>query len=712
MADHEKLRDVRIFFGPDFAGKNTLYKRELSNSHVCVRPSDIYQKNPTYGFRDVCFQIVALLKEGWSVAIVDNNECKKTRMSYVKLLQKKCSDISFTGVSVLPLYGCDQLFWTRELRLAEESCYITDNSTSNINVCDSKTQKWFSGESNTEVSYQTGIVEAMSENEGFKIINKVVGIYTRSMFKFEVPALFIQWELLYKYCSSSGLYKICQLWRDVNVCGRIIIICDGYTILTGEMKRNQQVKEIDEVMKTFTSKFTVCPVYVFHVSEPKIAGSYIIPPKPGILAFLQQRHCLNLASKRTLYLYETTVHMKMAEAASVRHIKGTRLIENPDLVLSNHTACIPSQQEMLQTMKVLPYKTDSNIVCIPLYNRMFSDGKIQQQFSHGRSEYVYVQDSNILDRYNNCYIEKATRVGEPGSKISQKNSSKSLKHCKRDPAESINVSNRSLDSSSRGLPKWMIKKESKTSSASIERTNSSESTGGSKVRKTVYIMTDKELMDIACDILKQGGKADLVDRLWCKKETKGSQWKEKHTQVDPIDNNTSLLTKKICNAEKANVCPKLEHEAENCDSDLYDNNEDSVDGQEHDVNHSSDSTDLDNDDNVESTCLNDKSIKCDSVTNVDKVVADVLDDLSSTNVAPKLSPRKRARRENEDILSPSKRRALHSNKKSEQKQCEPTVMETIYLDKQPTKISEGSKKKQRFHLHKNSPDLTYLEDIF
>lgn len=44
-------------------------------------------------------------------------------------------------------------------------------------------------------------------------------------------------------------------------------------------------------------QFTQFPVYVFHLDDPKQAGGYVIPPKPGILAFLQQRHHLNLHSR-------------------------------------------------------------------------------------------------------------------------------------------------------------------------------------------------------------------------------------------------------------------------------------------------------------------------------------------------------------------------------------------------------------------------------
>lgn len=38
-----------------------------------------------------------------------------------------------------------------------------------------------------------------------------------------------------------------------------------------------------------------CPVYVLQIVSAKEAGEFCMPPNPGILAFLQRRHCLDLS---------------------------------------------------------------------------------------------------------------------------------------------------------------------------------------------------------------------------------------------------------------------------------------------------------------------------------------------------------------------------------------------------------------------------------
>ena len=39
------------------------------------------------------------------------------------------------------------------------------------------------------------------------------------------------------------------------------------------------------------------PVYVLTVSNPALSGGFVVPPRPGLLAYIQCRHCLDLHSK-------------------------------------------------------------------------------------------------------------------------------------------------------------------------------------------------------------------------------------------------------------------------------------------------------------------------------------------------------------------------------------------------------------------------------
>ena len=72
----------------------------------------------------------------------------------------QCKDKTVLVVDIRPKYGCQQLFWCREHKLAE----IAQGSTTNdyyLHITDTQILKWFQNENDIDISYRSGIGEAM-----------------------------------------------------------------------------------------------------------------------------------------------------------------------------------------------------------------------------------------------------------------------------------------------------------------------------------------------------------------------------------------------------------------------------------------------------------------------------------------------------------------------------------------------------------------------
>ena len=73
-------------------------------------------------------------------------------------------------------------------------------------------------------------------------------------------------------------------------------------------------------------------------------------------------------------------------------------------VTSRHASVIPPIPDMLKTMEVkqLSDGEDSGAI-IPLFDRIteFEDGCVKQTMSFGRTEYVFAEDINVIERYGN-----------------------------------------------------------------------------------------------------------------------------------------------------------------------------------------------------------------------------------------------------------------------------------------------------------------------
>ncbi|WAR22128.1 hypothetical protein MAR_016102, partial [Mya arenaria] len=355
---------------------------------------------------------------------------------------KQVKDVSISLITIIPKYGCQQVLWGREMAIAEQSlCPGREVLMSS----DGDIHRWFSDMNDASISYKHG----------------------------KVPGLLIQWEFIERVANDKTGIRLWELvlgtWQQENPCGRVIIVSDGSQVHTGETSRTQFLAKIDETMKSISEKLKHGPVYVCVIMDRKKAGCYTTPPSPGILAFLQRRHSLNLHTRRTVYLYETSQHMKMAENAGVRCLKASKVAENPSL---------------------------------------------------------------------KEYAQSATKLGEAGSKISPCKSA--IDTLGNKSSETCEPSNRLLNESksfltSRDLPSWMKPKKIK----SEDELPSSANTEQHKLRTSKYVMTEKELTDMAVEILTQV-KQDKKSAKTVKSETSESDNITAHKNTKHDEQSDSL----------------------------------------------------------------------------------------------------------------------------------------------------------------------------
>ncbi|KAL3864359.1 hypothetical protein ACJMK2_006049 [Sinanodonta woodiana] len=524
MATQLTKYDIVIFYGPKYTGKSLFFTEKLSQTHVVVCPSEIFSKNESLGLRDIMIHATKLLREGKMIAFVDENASRALRESYIKYMNRKHPDKKICILELLPSCGMDHLLWSREFRVADMAAKIEwDDQGVNMvseSLDDSQILKWFHDNADgSNTLCPSEIVDTPNKDEGVEIAREKIPLMTTSVFKFEVPVLYIQWESIQGSQSEKKLKqnvsKAVRLWSQSNPCGRIIFIHDGSQVKTGETTLSQQCCEVREIMQDFVCQFTDCPLYLLHLENADEAGGYVTPPKPGLLAFLQKRHHLNLQSKSSIYLYHTSNHQHMAEGAGLQNIKVSRVVQNPSLVLSQSASAKASMPVLLKDLQV---KLDSSWSdadpVIPLYR---TRDKYQNSFTScflgcGRREYMFAKEWDIVERYQKQYAEKARRVNDLESVIDTRDIFSLLTPSGgNDLRTTVPISSTMCHNEGdipRDLPKWMLGRS--PGSTLKSRSNSSASVDV-KIRHTEYVMTEMELTLTAEEILRQASREDLIE---------------------------------------------------------------------------------------------------------------------------------------------------------------------------------------------------------
>ncbi|XP_076466311.1 uncharacterized protein LOC143297736 isoform X2 [Babylonia areolata] len=168
---------------------------------------------------------------------------------------------------------------------------------------------------------------------------------------------------------------------------------------------------------------------------------------------------------------------------------------------------------------------DTSLPSIPLVNHLAgsSDQYVHVDHSRGLREFLFIQDVLKLERFQTQYADNATPIREARSRMEKQGEVEKSQHL---PEVSFSDEQATLteesaepisETGSRQIPQWMLRNrgssmESDSAQVSLEKSSSNSSTEGrGRSRHTVYIMTEKELMETARDVLRQAGRQDLIE---------------------------------------------------------------------------------------------------------------------------------------------------------------------------------------------------------
>ncbi|CAG2243059.1 unnamed protein product [Mytilus edulis] len=483
--------DLLLMNGPSFSGRR--FYSSLLKSHSEIVPKKMFLSDNTLGLRDIIMEVITLLKENKKVLVNDENCNKSTWESYINMVKKKTPSKTIAVVSVKPKHGLKQLYWSRQY-------YMLDNDGCEP-LLDSNLTKWFDS-STGEPSYH--VVDDPTSVEDLKVIVVEHPIILQTHIQPDIPGLFFQWEAV--FCEESikaGIVKTCQLWFQKCQHGRIFILLD-LTKHASYMDSSFQ-EEVKNCMKGLVKKLEVVPVYLYSVD--KEAVKYTLPPDPGLLATIQGSHGIDLFNKNTFMLFQDHTFSKMADLAGVKH--ASKVLQKPTLILNKLIFTSPRQPNFLQDMEFRVEEDQSPY--LPLYNLKdnFHGNSLSGEVSQGIKASLYGSNMHSIEKFQKSFEAYLMKKEDPSTQLNPDDST----HISSD--DEVIIQNKSF---TRELPKWMLgtSKSASSSSLSSHRSDSVNSTASAdqkKARSTVYVMSEKELVEVATEILKQAGREDILHRI-------------------------------------------------------------------------------------------------------------------------------------------------------------------------------------------------------
>ncbi|XP_063435878.1 uncharacterized protein LOC134716801 [Mytilus trossulus] len=485
--------DLLLMNGPSFSGRR--FYSSLLKSHSEIIPKKMFLSDNTLGLRDIIMEVISLLKENKKVVVNDENCNKSTWESYINMVKKKTPSKTIAVVSVQPKHGLKQLYWSRQY-------YMLDNNEWEP-LLDSNLTKWFDS-STGELSYH--VVDDPTSVEDLKVIVEEHPVILQTHIQPDIPGLFFQWEAV--FCEESikaGIIKTCQLWIQKCQHGRIFILLD-LTKNASYMDSSFQ-EEVKNCMEGLVKKLEDIPVYLYSVD--KEAVKYTLPPNPGLLATIQGSHGIDLFNKNTVMLFQDNTFSKMADSAGVKHVNASKVLQKPTLILNKLIFTSPRQPNFLQDMEFRVEEDQSP--CLPLYNLKdnFHENCLSGEVSQGIKASLYGSNIHSIEKFQKSFEAYLMKKEDPSIQLNPDDST----HVSSD--DEVIIQNKSF---TRELPKWMLgtSKSASSSSLSSHRSDSVNSTASSdqkKARSTAYVMSEKELVEVATEILKQAGREDILHRI-------------------------------------------------------------------------------------------------------------------------------------------------------------------------------------------------------
>ncbi|CAC5425853.1 unnamed protein product [Mytilus coruscus] len=485
--------DLLLMNGPSFAGRR--FYSALLKSHSEIIPKKMFLSDNTLGLRDVIMEVISMLKENKKVVVNDENCNKSTWESYINMVKKKTPSKSIAVVSVQPKHGLKQLYWSRQY-------YMLDNDGREP-FLDSNLTKWFDS-STEELSYH--VVDDLTLVEDLKVIVEEYPVILRTNIQPDIPGLFFQWEAV--FCEESikaGIVKTCQLWFQKCQHGRIFILLD-LTKHSSYMDSSFQ-EEIKNCMRGLVKKLEDVPLYLYSVD--KEAVKYSLPPSPGLLATIQGSHGIDLFNKNTFMLFQDQPFSKMADLAGVKHVNASKVLQKPTLILNKMIFTSPRQPNFLQDMEFKVEEDQSP--CLPLYNLKdsFLGNCLSEEVSQGIKASFYGSNIDSIENFQKSFEAYLMKKEDSTTQLNPDDST----HVSSD--DEVIIQNKSF---TRELPKWMLGTSKSASSSSLsshcsDSVNSTASADQKKAKSTVYVMSEKELVEVATEILQQAGREDILHRI-------------------------------------------------------------------------------------------------------------------------------------------------------------------------------------------------------
>ena len=420
--------ELVLFFGPPFIGKTLHYFTHYSKTHTRISASEIFKEDKRSNLRLVILKAVEFLKKGKNVVIDDENWYIATRQSFTSLVKKKIPNCTFIIVQFIPevTSGYQQCLWAREWALVEQT--LQENKGYNSALLTESHEKldcWFARRRS-----DLNPPEFPTAAEGFSILTVNQQLMCETHYKFNLPALFIQWHSILSDAQNENLSyksttpKVLNKWSEKNPSGRLIII--------GPKTKNGK-DIIDEETKTLLLDLAsqlICPLYFTFIDMQYQLDEYCRLPQPGVLAFLQKLHTINLSHKGTMYVFSSDDHYRAASSVGIRTIKASKLFNHPHLIDSVYsgetTSALCFSQDVLQiNCTTSCNETQGQSVTeaqIPYFTRaQKSLSPLAWKYCYGKVTGVCFKDSLTLERYQTQY-ELAVQCAQAPVKLEPKTS--------------------------------------------------------------------------------------------------------------------------------------------------------------------------------------------------------------------------------------------------------------------------------------------------
>nr|XP_054766676.1 uncharacterized protein LOC129273635 [Lytechinus pictus] len=530
------LEEVIFLCGPPFSGKTSYYEQHLKSSHERVSASEFYQANPSRGLRHFVLHLLKIFGEGIQgkgVVIDDENWSRKTRQSCMQSIKAKLPSCKFICHVCKPGDAFECL-WRREWVLAEyfskgdnKPGHHRSPSTVDLSDTEARIHKWFLHESGEHVAG----LDAVEESEEWHQIKEIkTSLQPRTNYKFEVPAVFLDWQALMGN-STNHLVEALKIWKHEMLCGRVIVLAtdtdevsddkDSQDSDPGDIFKST-LKKIQAKTKALAGELSV-PVFYLIIKEPAQSGSFTKSPNPGILSFLQRLHHIDIHHPGTVFIYQSE-RSRATEFAQtgIKQFAAGSVCRNPEVLAHCQGGRVSgsAHESILDFDYVLESKEQIPSV-IPHLNEIISDDADDVRTYVGEERWgrvlgVSYKDKVTLQRFQQEYMANASHISAEGSKMRHKSVQDGVKRgsssipvkCNEPSSHQEDGRNDRVESKQRtALPSWMTPKRRKNEEENEDQINAVNKKYDG-LPKTIYCMTVAELRDVALLFLNQDGGSD------------------------------------------------------------------------------------------------------------------------------------------------------------------------------------------------------------